>query len=71
MLLEWKVNLTEKWTSLLEATMLIKFLLNNAGLAAWNMKAFLIKEKKSHSLEKYFRNGIRWVVLSSLSRTDK
>lgn len=46
MLLEWKVNLTEKWTSLLEATVLIKFLLNNAGLVAWNMKAFLIKKKK-------------------------
>jgi len=39
------VNLREKRTSLLEVTMLIKFLLNNAGLAAWNMKDFLVKKK--------------------------
>lgn len=57
MLLEWKVNVTE--ASLLEATMLTKFLLNNSGLAAWNMEASLIKKKKSHSLATYFRNGVR------------
>lgn len=44
-MLEWKVNLIGKWTSLLEATMLIKFLMNNAGLAACNAQGFLIKKR--------------------------
>lgn len=31
--------------------MLIKFLLNNAGFAAWNMKVFLIMGKKISHLK--------------------
>lgn len=69
MLLEGKVNPTEQWISLLEAAVLMKFLLTNTGLVAWNMKAFLITKKII--LDKYFKDGIRWVVLSSLSRREQ
>lgn len=30
--------------------MLIKFLMNNAGLAAWNVKGFLIKKRNPRHL---------------------